>query len=467
MLEMMPTNENLIKTYEDDTIGRNEILHYFVDLISAIDENCSIALDGNWGTGKTFFVKQTKMIFDAFNEFAVGHDADYSESIQENFFRYQQEETDKTLPSFVTVYYDAWQNDNDEDPILSIVYEVLNQTNSDFSFKNSEDAIKLFTGIGELVLGRALKNIVEALKNNTDDLSGLKQRRDLKEKIDRFLETVLEEHGDRLVIFIDELDRCKPSFAVNLLERIKHYFNNEKVTFIFSINAIELNKTICTYYGTGFNAHKYLDRFFDLRISLPKPNMKKFYESISFGKGSNNLYYSVAEAVIEKYHFDLREITKYVFAIKTASKKYLDRNVRYASNHSIELSMDFCLNVFVPILIGVKMYDAKLYYDFINGEDSSPLIDIVSDKEFTERVCNMLLSNTEFYVNTPLPAERTGIIEVTVPYKLNELYNLIMKKLPDEFTEICIGRLLVNSKVKSDIEKIVNMLSDLTDFFRN
>jgi predicted KAP-like P-loop ATPase len=67
-----------------------------------------------------------------------------------------------------------------------------------------------------------------------------------------------------LIIFVDELDRCKPSFAVKLLEQIKHYFLLQNVTFVFSTNILELSKTISKFYGNDFQGDKYLNRFFDL-----------------------------------------------------------------------------------------------------------------------------------------------------------------------------------------------------------
>lgn len=61
------------------------------------------------------------------------------------------------------------------------------------------------------------------LKKN-DLLEEVKQQKSVKETVTEFLRTALAERGNRMVIFVDELDRCKPSFAIKLLERIKHYF---------------------------------------------------------------------------------------------------------------------------------------------------------------------------------------------------------------------------------------------------
>ena len=66
---------------------------------------------------------------------------------------------------------------------------------------------------------------------------------------------------------IDKSDRCKPTFAVHLLEQIKHYIFDDRITFVFSINLEQLQHTIKQYYGADFDSCRYLDRFFDLRIS--------------------------------------------------------------------------------------------------------------------------------------------------------------------------------------------------------
>ena len=60
--DLEPSRENLLRTYKEDSIGRNADLIHFIAILDAIEDGCSIALDGNWGSGKTFFVKQAKMV---------------------------------------------------------------------------------------------------------------------------------------------------------------------------------------------------------------------------------------------------------------------------------------------------------------------------------------------------------------------------------------------------------------------
>ena len=73
----------------------------------------------------------------------------------------------------------------------------------------------------------------------SDLLVDFKKQDELRLLVDTFFNDILPERGDRLVIFIDELDRCKPTYAIKLLERIKHYFNQEKITFVF-IDSVSL-----------------------------------------------------------------------------------------------------------------------------------------------------------------------------------------------------------------------------------
>ena len=65
--ELQPTRENLIKTLCNDTLNRNKDLVYFYKILTNQDQSCTIALDGNWGSGKTFFVRQSEIIIDSCN----------------------------------------------------------------------------------------------------------------------------------------------------------------------------------------------------------------------------------------------------------------------------------------------------------------------------------------------------------------------------------------------------------------
>jgi hypothetical protein len=102
----------------------------------------------------------------------------------------------------------------------------------------------------------------------------------------------LPEQQQNLIIFIDELDRCRPTYAIELLERIKHLFDIKRLVFILSTDTEQLAHSICAVYGNDFDAKKYLNRFIDLDYSLKEPDLKKYIEnqleSLSITKYYNN-----------------------------------------------------------------------------------------------------------------------------------------------------------------------------------
>ena len=312
--EILPTDKNLVQTLIDDTIGRDSDVFRFVNILNSIDCSYSVALDGRWGSGKTFFVKQAKLVLDANNEHLAVMDADVRKKVLTSCQKFIPANSE--LQPQVCVYYDAWENDNDEDPVLSLIYTILTGINSDYSFSEGKDVLSIAASIGEFFTGRNIAEILKELRSESL-LDSLKSKKELREKVNEFFNSLLPEKGNRLIIMVDELDRCKPSYAVKLLERIKHYFTNDRITFVFSVNTYELEKTIRKYYGDDFDAGRYLSRFFDLHISIPPVNMRKYYEVIAF---SNSLYQvdQTIDAVIKAFGFELREISKYFPKVKAA-----------------------------------------------------------------------------------------------------------------------------------------------------
>ena len=124
--DLKPTYENLYQTFLDDIIKRNQDVFRFVTALDALEDSCSIALDGNWGSGKTFFIKQAKMVLDAANEYI---DTTYDENIDIEKINDAREkyygEGNSELQNQVCIYYDAWEHDNDDEPVFSLIYEII------------------------------------------------------------------------------------------------------------------------------------------------------------------------------------------------------------------------------------------------------------------------------------------------------------------------------------------------------
>lgn len=119
-LELKPTKENLLNMFLQDSIGRNEEIFYFIDLLNSINTNYAISLDAQWGSGKTFFIKQVKMVLDSYNNINELTQEDITK-IHNEIDKMKRVNGEINIEPCFSFYYDAWENDNDEDPIISLI----------------------------------------------------------------------------------------------------------------------------------------------------------------------------------------------------------------------------------------------------------------------------------------------------------------------------------------------------------
>ena len=390
-LELKPNKEILLETLEKNIIGRNTEIINFIRLLDSIKSNFSIAIDNDWGTGKTFFVKEVKMILDAYNE----HSYDYELS---NLERIKNVIDIKNIDLHLAVYYNAWENDNQKSPLLSLIYEIIKvakiDTNKTDISINKEKIIK--DGLSAIVKhfsGIDIKELLKCVETEAKDIfKEIKGQKSTKEQVDNILNNLLLEHGERLVIFIDELDRCRPTFSVELLEQIKHYFDNDKITFVFSTNIKQLQYTIKKYYGEAFEAKRYLDKFFDLTISLNEINVIEYFNFVN-ENSRGDMYDYVCKEIVKEYNFTLRDVIKFV-----QINKICIENLRKTKNEYLyfdEKNIRYVLTYVLPIVIGLKIKRYDQYEDFITGKDSTPLITILSKSEWISYGIDKLFSENE------------------------------------------------------------------------
>lgn len=139
--ELMPTEENLIESLRKDFLKRNKDLVRFYELLEAQEEACSIAIDGRWGSGKTFFVKQSILVINAKNPTSKMEEQKRKNIME--MLPWMTNSDKMSSNSDVAIYYDAWANDNDTDPVLSLIYEIMKQLEVNFSLENNVDVKKI------------------------------------------------------------------------------------------------------------------------------------------------------------------------------------------------------------------------------------------------------------------------------------------------------------------------------------
>lgn len=410
---LLPTDENLILTIKENVLDRNADLNSFCQLLSHSNSMNSIALDGRWGSGKTFFVKQCALLINAKNSLS-NIDKDIAEFIlkvakQSNSF---EGLTDNKL---LAVYFDAWENDSNEDPVLALIYRIVQQLDLKTDGFDLNRLAHILGTIGDAITGRPITTVFECL-NEKNILDEIRKHEDLETTIKKFFEEVLFEKAEQLIIFVDELDRCRPSYAVQLLERVEHYFINDRITFVFSVNLEQLQHTIKNFYGNDFDACRYLDRFFELRVSLPQINMEQYYRSLKLF--DSNRIIDILKHVQKTYNLSLRELCKINDVVHELCLKNNYTGIQ-----------DFMFKYIVTLCLTLKITDISLHDDFINGKNDQPLLDLY-DNDFGDSICEMLLNNDEELGDliTINGARLESDEKVTREEKLEELYEAIFTK---------------------------------------
>ena len=382
-IEIKPTTENIINMLDKNAIGRNQYISTFLEMLDNIDDNFTIFINGDWGTGKTFFVKQIYTLLIYYNQYI-------SEEIKE--FKPQldtilQRDCFKDLKmekNFVPIYYNAWNNDSHIDPINSIIFNIIKEHDilKDYQKESNDiiDKIASILDVANIWSNGSVKELVESFKGK-DIIPEITTMENLKETLNLLLNKLLTEHGDKLVIFIDELDRCNPVYAIKLLERIKHFFEHENIIFVFSINVNELTNTISNYYGQNFNSHKYLNKFYDISIDLPTVNISKYMEYLGFEKSSKYFNKTVHE-IIEYYNFTMRDCIRYY-----QSLKIIEELANNCSNYGFSEDRGYnMIKMFIlPLLMAIKIINLKGYIQVINGNGYNIFMDIINNIDILNR----------------------------------------------------------------------------------
>lgn len=410
---LLSTEENLLQTMNEDLLDRNKDLKNFCRLLQHQQGMSSIAIDGRWGSGKTFFVKQCALLLNSTNSLSY-----LNTEIKERVYEIVKDKgfiENLVDNQFLAVYYDAWKNDTEEDPVLSLIYEIIKQLNLKGGLIDLDNMSSILTSALSVVTGRDVTNFF----NNIEDVNLLKniqKEKKMDDILQEFFVEALDEKCDRLVIFVDELDRCRPSFAIKVLERIEHYFVNDRITFVFSMNIEQLQHTIKAFYGSDFDACRYLDRFFDIRLSLPTTISNRFF-------GSLNLYDNceidnVIMRIQDTYNLSLREFCKYYDTVKVAGVKY-DRDE----------TDNFLFIYIVTLSLALKFTNISVHDEFIKGKNIQPLLDLY-DNEFGAYIVQELLNKDEILPSIEFSNtfKTKDSIPVTVEDKLRELYNAIFVK---------------------------------------
>lgn len=412
--ELKPTEENIIKTYKNDIIGRNEDVKSFGRMLISVEGIQTFAVDGKWGSGKTFFIKQVINYINSNCSETVA--SKQSESVVDAFKDANYSSVDKNI---LCVYYDAWENDCDEDPILSLVNAISVQAGTSFDWFDTKKAISIILQIFNLLKKNNFSQLYESLTEKSE-INELQNKKNTKVKINSFFQDCFCEDNHKMIVFIDELDRCNPNYAMKLLERIKHYFDLENVLFVFSVNIEQLKHVVSKYYGDGFSSYRYLDRFFDFKIELPLIDTDKYLKGI-IPRESIDKYKNMCMFLAKYFGFSMREICRYMTVCLNSAicSEFNISGQFYFDDGKAWLE---CVAYVAPILYGLLCYDIKDYDDFINGNRGDIFVDIMFEYRHNRK--NSYLSDDELKVENSDEVFKTRLLEIYNAIFNSNQYNI-------------------------------------------
>lgn len=242
----------------DDKLGRKDSAERLADMLAGQNGPLTIGLNASWGEGKTFFLKRFQKTYENRHGCAV--------------------------------YFNAWQDDFLDDPLLSLLCQLRKAIDGlpqeTFADSVKQAVLPVLKHAGAALFKSFVKNAAKIdidaistgeLETRTEKLideyaAASRSRDELVKALDTLAKNVRDCSGNPLVIIVDELDRCRPTFAIETLERIKHLFAVENIVFVLGVDRDQLASSIRSVYG-DIDAQGYLQRFVDVEFALPRGSL--------------------------------------------------------------------------------------------------------------------------------------------------------------------------------------------------
>ena len=344
--------------FEYDLLKRQEPVEILTRLLGSLDGPCVLAVDAGWGAGKTTFLRM--------------------------WAAYLRNET------FPIVEFNAWKTDFAADPFAALSAEItaslseykdtrLQEKLTDIRRKAKEVLRRSIPGVVRLATA-GLLDVQPLMEKEVGDLAAsliddrLSEYDKLRSAIGQFKEalkgmadTLAESRQNRpLVIFVDELDRCRPSYAVELLEIAKHFFSVDRVVFVLAVNRSQLRHSVQALYGHSFDADGYLRRFFDVDFVLPSPDRRAFVDAVLKATGIDQYF----ERTQDKHWIqEARNLLCQFLCVLDISIRDISQAIHRLGLVLASLPSDkLAFAPAIVVLLVLRVMNEQLYHSFVRGD---------------------------------------------------------------------------------------------------
>lgn len=366
-----------------DIFRRQDFGERLANLIDSTNDNPVFALDAKWGEGKSTFIKM--------------------------WIDYVQTKREKKIK---VVYFDAFENDYQKDPFLTLASEIYSliadedaETKEIFKDKATAAVKSLMRGalkigvkvvtagvidgsdveseVSNLISGQVDNVVADRFNHVQEDKLALVNFKD-------FLEDFSSNVGKEspIVFIIDELDRCKPDFALELLEQVKHLFSVKGITFILVTNRLQLEEMIKHKYGAGVDATNYLHKFINVWLALPKDSSDHHDDGVNFMQFALKNMFSENE---QAHNSDVIDVFKEIIKYYQPSLREIERMLSYyAIIHNMSGNTKY--NTHYQLMIAFVCFMASCHSNILKK------LDMLTVDDFIKSVAlHKLDENSKFY----------------------------------------------------------------------
>ena len=310
---------------DQDPLKRKPMGQALTDLLTNIEDPLVVALNGSWGSGKTYFLKRW-----------VGQDYGVA---------------------MTRVYFDAFEHDYLGNPLQALIGALIERGSStdqklakvkEVSWKLLKSGGRIIASVVSYGISEVVGPVVSEAADQTMEevqeaaASFWKKEADKKTLLKEFKTALAELVGTEtktpVVFVIDELDRCRPDYALEVLEIIKHVFDVPHVHFVLGVNLESLQSSVHAAYGTELDAEQYLRKFIDVKLQLPRQvdthrnllatseYLKTLITEMKWPAHLSNHHTKVVKVVDDTHSLSLRDIRQIVSAIALSHPSMLDES---------------------------------------------------------------------------------------------------------------------------------------------
>lgn len=340
------------KAFMHCKLDREKHANVLSEIVSNYRNGFVLAINNKWGTGKTTFIEM------------------WNQDLKEQ--------------EYETILFNAWENDFDNNPLVALMGELQALTN-----KTNEDKFRevlksgsvlaknifptLISALTKKHLGESWGELAESLSKGAAEIfeeevieyaNKKNSLTEFKKKLEIFLENPKKEKP--LVFIIDELDRCRPDYAVSILEQIKHFFSIPNIVFVLSIDKVQLGHAIRGVYGSELiDSDNYLKRFIDIEYSLPDPDYDKYTDYLC-DKYDLNSFFNHSDRLAHRHligdNSNFLYYIKFIFNLKKPTLREQEKLFQHLSlvlkSFKIE---DFIKPQILSFIINLKFFDPDFY----------------------------------------------------------------------------------------------------------